>query len=85
MAATDKFQGTAHVDVFVVIFLHLCKQVRKTTMNSGEYEVLSQDLCTKVCDFDFSVFFVSIWSCSRFRKIYWLPVYAYYVRYSISF
>ena len=41
MAATDKFQGTVHVGVFVVIFLHLCKQVRKTTINLGEYEVLS--------------------------------------------
>ena len=42
MALTDKFQGTAHVDVFVVIFLHLCKQVRKTAINRGEYEVESR-------------------------------------------
>jgi len=69
MAAKDKFQGTAHVDVFIVIFLHLCKQVRKTTINRGEYEVLSPDICIEICDFYFSVFFVSIWNCSRFRKI----------------
>jgi hypothetical protein len=79
MAATDKFQGAAHVDVCVVTFLHLCKQVRKTAINRGEYEVLSPDHCTEICNFDFSVFFVSVWNCSRFRKICWLPVCAYYV------
>jgi len=51
MAAKDKFQGTAHVDVFVVIFLHLCKQVRKTTINRGEYEVLSPDICIEISIF----------------------------------
>jgi hypothetical protein len=57
MAATNKFEGTVHVDVFVVIFLHLRKQVRKTTIKRGEYEVLNPDFCTEICDFDFFVFF----------------------------
>jgi hypothetical protein len=63
MAATDTFRGTAHVDVFVGIFHHLCMQAKKTTINRGEYELLSPDLCTEICDFDFSGFFASIWTC----------------------
>ena len=55
MAATDKFRATAHVAVFVVIFFHHCKQVRKTTTTRGKYEVLSPDLYTEICDFDFCV------------------------------
>jgi hypothetical protein len=56
------------------VFHHLREKARETTITHVEYEVLSSNLCTGICEFDFFVSFASIWTCPRFRKIWCLPV-----------